>query len=193
MDPTKYIIPWRAEILAAQIEGKQHGARARRKFHSAANCKQMFDKEDDVDNETQPRHNAQNLILHIRTHTALALSKDCKHNGMRQRPCVLAASAFSADNELGEVLITVQVRALLFAAQAVYYKNVVCRYCKTSALSHSQVGFHECVTRNPTVDRKRRFVNQTYTYNSLKSAKKRLLIENDGGQNSQFMFPRCAV
>jgi hypothetical protein len=121
----------RAEILAAQIEGKQRMERARRKFHSAANCKQMFDKEDDVDNETQPRHNAQNLILHIRTHThtlLLLFSKDCKHNGMRQRPCVLvAASAFSADNELGEVLITVQVRALLFAAaQAVYYKNVVC-------------------------------------------------------------------
>jgi hypothetical protein len=88
--------------------------RARRKFHSAANCKQMFDKEDDVDNETQPLNAEFNF-----THTHTALSKDCKHNGMRQRPCVLAASAFSADNELGEVLITVQVRALLFGAQAV--------------------------------------------------------------------------
>ena len=64
----------RAEILAAQIEGKQRMERARRKFHSAANCKQMFDKEDDVDNETQPRHNAQNLILHIRTHTHCSCS-----------------------------------------------------------------------------------------------------------------------
>lgn len=90
--------------------------RARRKFHSAANCKQMFDKEDDVDNQTQP-HNAEFNFTHTHTHTAL--SKDYKHNGMRQRPCVLAASAFSADNELGEVLITVQVRALLFAALAV--------------------------------------------------------------------------
>jgi hypothetical protein len=44
--------------------------RARRKFHSAANCKQMFDKEDDVDNETQP-HNAEFNFTHTHTHILL--------------------------------------------------------------------------------------------------------------------------
>lgn len=86
-------------------------------------------------------HNAEfnftHTLLFPRTANTMAWDKD------------RAASAFSADNELGEVLITVQVRALLFVRRASGKKIAehVCLYCKSSLPQSDWIT--ECVTRNP--------------------------------------------